>query len=124
MPPTVRALPFKLHSDQRRRASHLDRRARMWDPIFYPSNALSCVWLVPADVLEAMRREGRMLKVASGGMPISASRTPQKVQAGKRTVRMTARVRAAIETMVWQGLKRDEAAKAAVMKDNSLYVAL
>jgi hypothetical protein len=56
--------------------------------------------------------------------PISISRTPQKVQAGEKTVRMTARVRAAVEAMVWQGLKRDEAATAAGMKDNSLYVAL
>lgn len=65
-----------------------------------------------------------MLKVESGVMPISTSRTPQKVQAGNRTVRMTARVRAAVEAMVWQGLKRDDAAKAAGMKDNSLYAAL
>jgi hypothetical protein len=56
--------------------------------------------------------------------PISISRTPQKVQAGTRTVRITARVRAAVEAMVWQGLKRDDAAQAVGMKDNSLYVAL
>ena len=56
--------------------------------------------------------------------PISISRKPQKVQAGNKTVRMTARVRAAIELMVWQGLKRDEAAQAAGLKDNSLYAAL
>ena len=55
---------------------------------------------------------------------ISISRTPQPVQAGERTVRMTARVRAAVEAMVWQGLKRDEAAAVAGMKDNSLYAAL
>jgi hypothetical protein len=55
--------------------------------------------------------------------PISISRTPQKVQAGTRTVRITARVRAAVEVMVWQGLKRNEAAQAVGMKDNSLYAA-
>src|SRR5579863_8568025 len=65
-----------------------------------------------------------MTEGAVGGMPISTSRTPQRVQAGNRTVRMTARVRSAIEAMVWQGLKRDEAAKVAGMRDNSLYVAL
>jgi hypothetical protein len=40
-----------------------------------------------------------------------------------RTLRITRRVRAAVDAMVWQGLKRDEAAQAAGLKDNSLYVA-
>jgi hypothetical protein len=52
------------------------------------------------------------------------SRTPKDVPIGNRTVRMTARVREAVSLMVWRGLKRDEAAAAAGLKDNSLYVAL
>jgi hypothetical protein len=57
-------------------------------------------------------------------MATNPSRTPQDVQAGKRTVRMTVRVREAVSLMVWRGLKRDEAAKAIGLRDNSLYVAL
>lgn len=45
------------------------------------------------------------------------SRTPDKQ-------RVTARVRAAIEAMVWQGLKRDEAAEHAGFTDHALYCAM
>lgn len=38
--------------------------------------------------------------------------------------RISAKVRIAIEAMVWEGLKRDAAAEKAGLKDNSLYVAL
>lgn len=38
--------------------------------------------------------------------------------------RISARVRTAIEAMVWQGLTRDEAAQHAGIKDNSLYIAM
>jgi hypothetical protein len=38
--------------------------------------------------------------------------------------RITAKVKAAVDLMVWQGLKRDQAAEQAGLKDNSLYVAL
>lgn len=43
-----------------------------------------------------------------------------------RTVkhRITKQVRTAIDAMVWQGLKRAEAATTADLKDNSLYIAL
>jgi hypothetical protein len=41
-----------------------------------------------------------------------------------KTLRITGKVRAAIDLMVWTGLKRDEAAQQSGMKDNSLYVAL
>lgn len=37
--------------------------------------------------------------------------------------RITAKVRTAIDAMVWQGLTRDKAAEAAGLKDHSLYVA-
>jgi hypothetical protein len=40
-----------------------------------------------------------------------------------KTPWVTGKVKAAIEAMVWQGLKRDQAAQLAGMKDNSLYVA-
>jgi hypothetical protein len=39
-------------------------------------------------------------------------------------LKITAKVRAAIHAMVWQGLKRDQAAESAGIKDNSLYIAL
>jgi transposase-like protein len=38
--------------------------------------------------------------------------------------RISAQVRAAIDAMVWQGLNRAQAAQAAGLKDNSLYVAM
>lgn len=38
--------------------------------------------------------------------------------------RISSKVRIAIDAMVWQGLKRDEAADKAGLKDNSLYIAL
>jgi hypothetical protein len=38
--------------------------------------------------------------------------------------KITGKVKVAIDAMVWQGLKRDEAAQLAGIKDNSLYVAL
>jgi hypothetical protein len=47
---------------------------------------------------------------------------PTAKQAQK--LKITRVVRAAIEAMVWQGMKREDAAQHAGMKDNSLYVAL
>lgn len=41
-----------------------------------------------------------------------------------RELKVTGKVRVAIDAMVWQGLKRDDAAQHAGMKANSLYVAL
>jgi len=41
-----------------------------------------------------------------------------------KTLKITRVVRTAIEAMVWQGLKREQAAQHAGIKDNSLYVAL
>jgi hypothetical protein len=41
-----------------------------------------------------------------------------------KELKITGKVRTAIEAMVWLGLKRDEAAQHAGMKDNSLYVAM
>lgn len=38
--------------------------------------------------------------------------------------RISRQVRTAIDAMVWQGLKRDEAAAIAGLRDNSLYVAM
>lgn len=61
---------------------------------------------------------------------VPAPRTREYVQAQHphrttpRTLKVTRIVRRAIEAMVWQGLKRDDAAIAAGMQPNSLYVAL
>jgi hypothetical protein len=41
-----------------------------------------------------------------------------------KTLKVTGKNRAAIDAMVWQGLKRDEAAKSAGLTDHALYVAL
>jgi hypothetical protein len=41
-----------------------------------------------------------------------------------RKLQISNKVRVAIEAMVWQGLKRDEAAQVAGLKDNSLYIAM
>jgi hypothetical protein len=57
-------------------------------------------------------------------MSSDISRTPKPVQIGNRTVKMTGRVRAAVSLMVWNGLKRDDAAKAVGLQPNSLYVAM
>lgn len=56
--------------------------------------------------------------------PLSISRTPIAVKAGGKTVRMTRRTKVAIDSMVWEGLNRREAAERAGLKENSLYVAL
>lgn len=48
---------------------------------------------------------------------IPTAKQPEKLK-------ITGKVRTAIQSMVWQGLKRDEAAEKAGIKDNSLYVAL
>lgn len=49
---------------------------------------------------------------------------PESPSKPEKTLKITRQVRIAIEAMVWQGLKRTDAAEAAGMKDNSLYVAL
>jgi hypothetical protein len=49
---------------------------------------------------------------------------PQHVSKSGRKLTVTRKVRAAIQQMVWHGLKRDEAAAAAGLTDHSLYVAL
>ena len=57
--------------------------------------------------------------------PVAVSRTPIEITTTSgQKLRMTRRVKAAIDAMVWQGLKRDDAAQSVGMKDNSLYVAL
>lgn len=45
-------------------------------------------------------------------------------QPASKPLKVTPKVRAAIEAMVWQGLKRAEAAQSAGLKEHSLYVAL
>jgi hypothetical protein len=52
------------------------------------------------------------------------AQAPAKTPKETKTLRITAKVRAAVDAMVWEGLKRDDAANKAGMKDNSLYVAL
>lgn len=54
----------------------------------------------------------------------TTDKTPQAPRKAPRQLRITKQIRAAIEQMVWHGLKRADAAKAAGLKDNSLYVAL
>lgn len=53
---------------------------------------------------------------------------PQKPDAPKakyqRKLTVTGKNRAAIDAMVWQGLKRDDAAKSAGLTDHALYVAM
>jgi hypothetical protein len=51
------------------------------------------------------------------------AKPPMLSKAG-RTLTVTRKVKAAIEAMVWQGLKRSEAAASAGLKDHALYVAL
>ncbi len=58
------------------------------------------------------------------GLAISTDKPPQAPHKPERKLRISKPVRVAIEAMVWEGLKRDEAAERAGMKDNSLYVAL
>jgi hypothetical protein len=48
----------------------------------------------------------------------------QSVAKPDKQIKITRKVRDAITAMVWEGLKRDEAAMKAGMKDNSLYIAL
>jgi hypothetical protein len=58
---------------------------------------------------------------------LPAKRTANSVKAADKPVRklrITPRVKRAIELMAYQGLKRDEAAQMAGLRDNSLYVAL
>jgi hypothetical protein len=74
-----------------------------------------------------MSTEGPMTTDIATSPPASLpiSRTPIEISTKTgRKLRMTRRVKAAIDAMVWQGLKRDEAAQFANLKDNSLYVAL
>src|SRR5437868_3347130 len=61
------------------------------------------------------------LAIAAHKPATSLAKTASK-QARKLSV--TRKVRAAIDAMVWQGLKRSEAAQTAGMTDHSLYVAL
>jgi len=56
----------------------------------------------------------------TNNQPISQQATAKP----ERKLKITGKVRAAIHEMVWSGLKRDEAAAKAGIKDNSLYVAL
>jgi predicted DNA-binding protein (UPF0251 family) len=51
---------------------------------------------------------------------VPAAKGPEKLQ----RLKLTRKVREAIDLMVWNGLKREEAALQVQMKDNSLYVAL
>lgn len=56
---------------------------------------------------------------------VSISRTPVEIETKPgKTVRMTRRVKAAVDAMVWNGRKRDEAAKDVGLQPDSLYRAL
>jgi hypothetical protein len=56
-------------------------------------------------------------------IPQSQQQATAKTAKPAKQLRISAKVRTAIEAMVWEGLKRDEAAEKAGLKDNSLYVA-
>lgn len=57
-------------------------------------------------------------------VPATAETPPAPTSKTGKPLKITRQVRTAIEAMVWQGLKREDAANHAGMKDNSLYVAL
>lgn len=57
-------------------------------------------------------------------LAIPQHNTPAPTTKQPRALKVTGKVKVAIDAMVFQGLKRDDAAQAAGLKDNSLYVAL
>jgi hypothetical protein len=57
-------------------------------------------------------------------LPGDGRPTAQSDVKPERKLKITAKVRAAIHNMIWLGLKRDAAAEAAGIRDNSLYIAL
>jgi hypothetical protein len=77
----------------------------------------------PMSIAPPHRRHDTQRAMSDALQTTRVPRTHQDVQAGARTVRISRRVKAAVEAMVWQGMKRGEAAQATGMKDNSLYVA-
>jgi hypothetical protein len=73
--------------------------------------------------LGALRKSIRRYTFRSMSLTETTSE-PVIPQKSERKLKITRQVKTAIEAMVWQGLKRADAAQAAEMKDNSLYVAL
>lgn len=57
-------------------------------------------------------------------VPAIAQQSNQPAQRKLRKLNVTRKVRTAIQAMVWQGLKRAEAAQVAGLTEHSLYVAL
>lgn len=55
---------------------------------------------------------------------VKTGKSPQVPSKQSRQRRISTQIRTAIDAMVWQGLTRDDAAKAAGILDNSLYKAL
>ncbi|MCK1718874.1 hypothetical protein [Bradyrhizobium sp. 141] len=55
---------------------------------------------------------------------VATASIPDQPRKQARILKITRKVRDAISLMVWEGLKRDDAAQRVGMKDNSLYVAL
>jgi hypothetical protein len=56
--------------------------------------------------------------------PVSASLQSNPASKPAQTLKVTGKNKAAIDLMVWEGLKRADAAKAAGLVEHSLYVAL
>lgn len=56
--------------------------------------------------------------------PVSAPSQSNPASKPGKELRITRKVRTAIHAMVWEGLKRADAAEKAGIKDNSLYIAL
>lgn len=63
-----------------------------------------------------------MPEITISEQPSTAQALAKPSQTDKQ-VRISAKVRTAVDAMVWQGLKRADAAELAGLKDNSLYVA-
>lgn len=70
--------------------------------------------LIPCGILPTMQA----IQPATAQLPAHSTEKQPK------TLKITKRVRAAIDAMVWKGLKRAEAAQVAGLTDHSLYVAL
>lgn len=67
-----------------------------------------------------MSESANDMQATQTDLPASTPAPPKP----SRELRVTGKVRAAIDAMVWRGLKRADAAQQAGLKDNSLYVAL
>jgi hypothetical protein len=85
--------------------------------LLYAVHAL--VPLSPLPLHKPSRHHRAMSDVAQSS-PLPATSSPKQPE----TLKVTGKVRVAVEAMVWQGLPRSEAAKTAGMTEHGLYKAL